>query len=120
MSHVDFIKMAMYMSHVSVAYFPLCHMLNLRNSHASGHHVTYHLALCHMSNFKKSPCRHVEFRGLGHSRAIRRMVRAMARCRKPSPTQVGRLSSANSSSMSGGPLSLINRRQGACLQPRNT
>ena len=60
----------MAMFHVSVAYFPPCHMSNLRNSHVSCH---YHfLPPCRMSlslmshvEFKKGPSRCFEFRGQG-------------------------------------------------------
>ena len=52
-----FLEMAM--SHVSVAYFPLCHMSSLRNEYVPCHyifspHVACHKALCHMSNFRNA------------------------------------------------------------------
>ena len=45
------------MSHVSVAYFPQCHMSNLRNDYVPCHyilkpHVPCHYAQCHMSNLR--------------------------------------------------------------------
>ena len=45
----------MALSHVSVAYFPKCHMSNLRNDHVKYHfifspHVTCHWALCRIPN----------------------------------------------------------------------
>ena len=50
-----FLEMAM--AHVSVAYFPLCHMSNLRNDYVPCHyilnpHVPCHYAPCHMSNLR--------------------------------------------------------------------
>ena len=68
MSHVDLKKMAI--SHVSDAYFPPCRMSNFRNGLVSCNYIflpSYRMALTPMSHveFKKSPCRHVEFRGQG-------------------------------------------------------
>ena len=63
------------MSHVSVAYFPPCHVSNLRNSQVS---CASFLPPCRMLlslmshvEFKKSSCRRVEFRGLGPSKGGR-------------------------------------------------
>ena len=57
----------MTMSHVSVAYFPQCHMSNLRNGHVPCHyiltpHVTCHYAPCHMSTLRND---HVNLSILG-------------------------------------------------------
>ena len=71
MSRVDLKKKYIAMSHVSVTYFPPCHMSKFKNSHTCLMSL-YFLPPRRMSRslmspveFKKSPCRSVEFRGQG-------------------------------------------------------
>ena len=65
MSHVDLKKMAM--SHVLVAYFTQCHMSNLRIGYVTIMFSPCRMSLSPMSHveFKKCPCRPVDFRGQG-------------------------------------------------------
>ena len=67
-SPVDLKKMAM--SHVIVAYFPQCHMSNLREGYVYCHYYIIFNPLSYVTigpmshvEFKKCPCRPVDFRG---------------------------------------------------------
>ena len=65
------ISKKMTMSNVSVTSVPPCHRSNLRHGHVSCHylffysHVACHFSLMSHVDFKKSPCRLVEFGGHG-------------------------------------------------------
>ena len=72
MLHVDFKKCPCRMSHVSVAYFPQCHMSNLRNKHVACHylfylHVPYRLGSCRMSILRKAHVAVSNLRVEGHT-----------------------------------------------------
>ena len=58
------------MSHVSVAYFPQCHMSNLEKGYVTLHYIFSHLVTLSIRplsyvKFNKCPCHPVDFRGQG-------------------------------------------------------